>query len=366
MQYSGGILVSIVTFNSGPALARCLYALKRQKGYSEGRIRIVVIDNASTESPAELVFAAGPDIQFIENKQNLGFCGAHNQAVKIFLQSNREFLVTVNPDLALDENALEELALVLVRTDQAGSACPKLYRADSELKPLLPLMLDACGMYITPALRHLDIGSGELEQDSYNAQAFVFGGSGACLMMKRRFVEDMILSGVESESLYTVYPQLGFNTAQRVQLFDEAFFAYREDADLAWRAQLLGWRCVYVPKAVGYHQRLVLPERRAQLSTELNRLGVRNRFLLQLNNYSLALGIRCFVRGFIWRNLLVILGVILSERTSLGALKETIILARRALRRRALIFSRRKITSRELAKWFSDTPYYETHYGSTK
>ena len=44
------------------------------------------------------------------------------------------------------------------------------------------------------------------------------------------------------------------------EYFDEDFFAYREDADLAWRAQLLGWSCLYVPEAIARHGRRVTPE----------------------------------------------------------------------------------------------------------
>ena len=68
------------------------------------------------------------------------------------------------------------------------------------------------------------------------------------------------------------------------EYFDEAFFAYREDADLAWRAQWMGWRCLYVPEAQGHHVRRVLPERRAELPAEINMHSFKNRFLLRIKN----------------------------------------------------------------------------------
>src|SRR2546430_5142538 len=68
------------------------------------------------------------------------------------------------------------------------------------------------------------------------------------------------------------------------QYFDEDFFAYREDADLAWRCRLLGWNSIYVPAAVAKHRRRVTPERRAELPREINYHSVKNRFLLRLNN----------------------------------------------------------------------------------
>ena len=54
------------------------------------------------------------------------------------------------------------------------------------------------------------------------------------------------------------------------EYFDNDFFAYREDADLAWRAQLYGWRCLYTPKAIAYHVRHVLPEKRSALPALIN------------------------------------------------------------------------------------------------
>ena len=117
---------------------------------------------------------------------------------------------------------------------------------------------------------------------------------------------------------------------QRVRLFDEAFFAYREDADLSWRAGRMGWRCVYVPTARATHVRVVTPERRSQLPTILNRLSVRNRFLLQLNNWDLSCGIASLLCGVMLRNVMVIAGVLLREWSSIPGLMEAIRLAPRA------------------------------------
>ena len=68
------------------------------------------------------------------------------------------------------------------------------------------------------------------------------------------------------------------------QVFDEDFFAYREDADLAWRLQGFGHRALYVPGAVAYHRRSVTPERRRSLSATVNRHSVKNRFLLRIHH----------------------------------------------------------------------------------
>ena len=68
------------------------------------------------------------------------------------------------------------------------------------------------------------------------------------------------------------------------EFFDPDFFVYREDADVAWRAQLMGWRCIYTPLARGYHVRKVLPGNRRALPPVINMHSVKNRFLMRIKN----------------------------------------------------------------------------------
>jgi len=360
------LLAHIVTWNSPSCTARCIEALLAQKGFVDGQIKIVLTDNASSnEVPEKLVKEFAGRLQIFRNNQNLGFCAAHNRGAQLFLNGPWDYFLIINPDLRLEKNALFQLMQALERRPEAGSACPKLYRADDNLEPIEPRTLDAAGIYMTPTLRHFDRGSGEIENGAYDEECFVFGGSGACLLMRRRFVEDMLFEAGSAEKVVErIYPQLAGDRELRAPLFDEAFFAYREDADLAWRAQLLGWKCIFVPSAVGYHKRVVLPERRKHLPAELNLYGVRNRFLLQLNNFSWQLW-RAVVPGLIWRNMLVVLGAVFKERSSLPALRQVVMLGPRALRRRRLVFERRRERLRgradgpSIGRWFNSRPWSE-------
>jgi GT2 family glycosyltransferase len=133
------------------------------------------------------------------------------------------------------------------------------------------------------------------------------------------------------ESVIEIYPQLMEGLSTRPQLFDEAFFAYREDADLSWRARRLGWKCWYEPHAVAHHVRFVTPERRKSLPEAINSYSVRNRFLLQANNWSWRDGIFSFLLGIVVRNALVVAGVVFQERASLKGLREAWTLMPRAL-----------------------------------
>ncbi len=92
--------------------------------------------------------------------------------------------------------------------------------------PEFTQIIDSTGIYFLPNLRHLDRGAGELDHGQFERMEYVFGATGAAALYRRSMVDDVSVNG---------------------EFFDEQFFAYREDADLAWRAQLMGWRCVYTP-----------------------------------------------------------------------------------------------------------------------
>ena len=143
------------------------------------------------------------------------------------------------------------------------------------------------------------------------------------------------------------------------QLLDSAFFAYREDADLAWKAQIMGWKYLYNPKACAYHRRVVLPSNRDEVDGEINLMGVRNRFLLQINNYLLSYDMRIFVFGILLRNFLVLVGVLIKERTSISGLLQAYSLRKRAKSVRELRYQSSKETMRSLSRWFAVEPYVE-------
>ncbi len=89
-------------------------------------------------------------------------------------------------------------------------------------------MVDSTGIYFNPMLRHLDRGSQEVDNGHYLQYEYVFGATAAAALYRRSMIEDISLDG---------------------EFFDTDFFVYREDADVAWRAQLMGWKCMYAPYA---------------------------------------------------------------------------------------------------------------------
>lgn len=350
------VFVHLVTYNSGPELIASVQSVLDQG--VDVDLRVVVRDNASAHSPEQQLLAAFKDrVIFKQNRDNLGFSAAHNQGVFEFLNSDAQYFCVLNPDVKLQARCLQNLVSALRDKPGVGLVTPLLLRCDEQLNPLLPEIVDAAGMRIEHSLRHFDRGSGEPLTVKFLESAYVFGGTGACLLLSREAIQKCLLPSDPSDSvLFSLMPALKSGSGQRSQLFDEAFFAYREDADLAWRAQRLGISCWYCAEARAYHRRVVTPERRKSLPPFLNLLGVRNRFLLQLNNWNHFLGARSFIQGILLRNAVVIAGVVFQEWSSIQGLIQAWGLRRRAGLLRAYVDERisdRAVAARRIAAWFS-------------
>jgi GT2 family glycosyltransferase len=313
----------LITFNSARFLPACLAALAGQEA------ELVVVDNASSDNSVPLVRELAPSARIIANDSNRGFAAAVNQAVAA---SEREFVLLLNPDVRLGDGYVGLLVTALEEMgERFGSATGKLLRGSGDrIEPTS--VVDSRGIRMTRNGRHLDIGAGDEDRESGGAPREVFGVSGAAALHRRRFLEDAAIEG---------------------QILDEAFFAYREDADLAWRGRLLGWRAVYVPAAVAWHVRRVTPERRGSLPPELNMHSVKNRFLLRLKNEGAVLALRNLPFE-VWRDLVVILAALTVERTSLPAFSWLWQHRREVWRKRKIIQSRRRVSDRELARWFGE------------
>lgn len=319
------VLIHIVTWNSEESIVPCVTRAANQEGFTLGEdLHICITDNASTDSTRDhLSSLSRPGIEIAYNEANLGFCAGHNQGVGAFLRGDFDALLILNPDVGLEPKTLREMVGHLDDTTRLGIVTPKLLRALPSLEAIHPHVLDAAGMMLTNSCRHFDRGAGFWDQGQYNTPGFVFGATGACVLISRSCTQALCLpSSIPDEPVFEIYPQLRLGSSERPKLFDEAFFAYREDADLSWRARRLGWKCWYEPHAVAHHVRVVTPERRGSLPPTLNAWSVRNRFLLQANNWSWSQGVLFFLFGIVIRNSVVLAGVLMSERSSLPALRE--------------------------------------------
>lgn len=261
------VFVAIVMFKSDPAaLLWTLEGLRRQTLVPRS-LRILI--NGSTIHDHELVEAGcrayvsmRTNWRVISRPDNLGFTGGHNYLAQKFLDSDDDLLLVLNPDVHLDDNCIARLASAAHETGHLTG--PVLYRAErvstvNNGETFTPSkQIDTAGIYWTRDARHLDtavLPNSAVEPPTYSVSAL----SGASMMARR-------------SSVATI-------TREDGELFDNAFFAYREDAELGIRANWYGIDSVVVPTAFGWHVRTLRGTSRA-VSRKINLLGVQNRFLL--------------------------------------------------------------------------------------
>jgi len=319
----------IVVHNHRATLEVCLNAVARLEPAPE---RIVVIDNASADGSWEIAdgFRQTLPLDLVGRADNLGFAAAVNLALRCV---ETPWVLSLNPDCAPQPAFVARLLEAVETTDgahQIGAATGRLLRGQPpRLEP--DGRLDAAGMIVTPSGRHLDRGAGEPDDGRYGGHARVFGGTGAATLYRREALADI------------AYPD--------GQTFAETFFAYREDAELAWRLQWRGWACLYVPKAVAVHARGLRPEGGRRGHRDVNAHSVRNRFLLRLHCADISWHLRCFPSWLV-RDLLVIGACLTVERSSLSGLVQVFRLLGDARRRRQWVMSRRVVSSRQIGRWF--------------
>jgi GT2 family glycosyltransferase len=322
------VSITIVTYNSGRFIKRCLDSILDQTyPFKE----IIVIDNCSTDGTTDILEPFEDRCRIIYNEDNIGFAAAQNQAIGM---SDSDWVLTLNPDVLLLPDFITALVHAGNQDPRIGTVCGKLLTMSAGFDFPEKPVVDSTGIYFTPTLRHLDRGSLEYDNGHYRQYEYVFGATAAAALYRREMIEDISLDG---------------------EFFDSDFFVYREDADVAWRSQLLGWKCLYAPYARGYHVRKALPGNRRALPPEINMHSVKNRFLLRIKNISGDLYRRNWLQ-ITGRDLVVVACCLLWEHSSLKAFWFIATNYKRVLAKRKLIQERSRVDVDYMASWFSFEP----------
>src|SRR5207247_4054741 len=288
---------------------------------------IIVIDNNSTDGTIDILEQFEDRVSVVYNSENIGFAAAQNQAIGL---SSGQWVLTLNPDVLLLPNFIQALVDAGQVDTKIGTVCGKLLAMTATFDiPARPLV-DSTGIYFNPMLRHLDRGSQEIDNGHYLKHEYVFGATAAAALYRREMIDNISLDG---------------------EFFDSDFFVYREDADVAWRAQLMGWKCIYAPYARGYHVRKVLPGNRRALPPAINMHSVKDRFLMRIKNISPELYRRNWF-SITTRDLIVILCCLVREHSSLRAFWFLAKNFKKVVAKRQLIQARRRVDHEYMASWF--------------
>lgn len=203
----------VLNYNGKRYLDECLSSLAKQTFRD---IEVIVVDNASTDGSIEHIESNFSWVRLVINKENLGFAGGTNSGIRA---AEGEFILTLNNDARADSCLIEHLQKPMVDS-KVGVCAAKMLLADGRI--------NSTGICLSRSGAAWDRGMFELDTGQYEAQEEVFGACAGAALYRREMLDE-------------------------IGLFDEDFFLYMEDVDLAFRARLAGWNCIYVPKAKVFH-----------------------------------------------------------------------------------------------------------------
>jgi len=318
------VSINILTYNAQDLIEPCLKSVLEQ---TYPNIEILVVDNASSDKTLEKI--KNLPVKIIRNKENLGFSAGHNVGIR---ESKGEYILCLNQDVILDKDFVRYAVEAMEKDNEIGAIQGKLYKKDKSL--------DTTGLLAFKNRRFVNRGQGEEDKGQHDKTEEIFGVDGAAPLYRRKALEDIRINN---------------------EYFDEDFFMYKEDVDLAWRLRLYGWEAVYEPKAIGYHLRgagekavknyLAIASARKKNSEFAKFHSFKNDRLMRIKNELPALFFRDFYRIII-KEIAAWLYVLIFERYSWKTIKELFKQAPIAWRKRRIIMKRKRVGAKEMSKWF--------------
>ncbi|KAB2847631.1 MAG: glycosyltransferase family 2 protein, partial [Sphingopyxis terrae] len=254
---AAAVTACIVSFNSAPLLRDCLEAFVAQDGVET---HAIVHDNASADDSIAIAEAT-PRTRVLKSSRNVGFAAGANTAAALAVTP---FVLFLNPDAILAPGALRRLVESLAEAPPfvAGVQPKLIFPGRTERGSRL---IDSTGIELSlKNLSPVDRGAGTPDEGQFDGQTHIFGPTGACALWRRDVLEKLTVEG---------------------QIHDERLFAYYEDVDLAWRANELGYRFLFVPEALATHARKNPPHHGPSVDAR----AFANRYLILVKNAPLGI-----------------------------------------------------------------------------
>lgn len=285
------VSINIVTYNGQKWLGKCLDSVLKQTWPD---FEIVIIDNASNDGTKEFLREYFKDKNFsvslgfktqaregqvkhtiIFNDKNLGFASGHNQAINA---STSEYVLCLNQDIILEPDYLERLVEFMDKNREAGAVSGKLLVWDDKHDKRTDI-IDSLGLEIKKSWQVVERGAGlsafapSTSSGASADEEKIFGVSATAALYRRKALEE-----------------IKFNE----EYFDELFFCFKEDIDLAFRLRKKGWQNWLVPRAKAYHVRtafyrgqgseLDIAKARKEKSPQVNYWSYRNHWYLLIKH----------------------------------------------------------------------------------
>jgi hypothetical protein len=210
------VSVIIVNYNGRAYLDACISSILSQ---TYPKIEIIFVDNGSSDNSTDYIKDKYPSVVIIACSENYGFAKGNNIGIEA---AKGDLVATLNNDTKVTSRWVEELVQSISLDEKIGMCASKMLFMKE------PEIINSTGICISRSGACWDRGMSEQDKGQYDSCTDVFGPCAGAAIYRKTMLED-------------------------IGLFDEDFCAYMEDADLAFRGRLAGWKCLYVPNAVVYH-----------------------------------------------------------------------------------------------------------------
>lgn len=308
------VSIIVINYNGKGVIINCLRALGRQ---SFKDFDIVIVDNGSIdgslyETQRFLEETSKALVAYlIPFDRNLGFAGGNLEGLRY---TKSEHIALLNNDTEPNEGWLEELVTAMDNDPEVGICASKLLVHSTH-------SIDSAGDAYSTSLKGFKRGEGEVAS-LFNRAEYIFGACAGAALYRRKMIDE-----------------IGF--------FDEDFFLIHEDTDLNFRAQLHGWKVMYVPTAMVYHK---VRSSIGNMSDTAVYYTLRNSEFVKMKNVPLAIFLRCFPELIIGMLTEFIYFAIKHKRLRLyfKAKLDALRMLPKMLKKREAILRNRKVTNRYL------------------
>lgn len=211
------VVVVIPNWNGADYIGKCLRSLRKQSL----KPHIIVVENGSVDDSIAQINAACPEAEILAFADNAGFAGGVNRGIEPAIKGGADYILLFNNDALADKDWVKNLVTAAEEHPEAGIVTGKFMRLDKK-------HLDSTGDQYSTHAMPFPRGRNQVDKGQYDTPEHVFGATGGASLYRVRMLKE-------------------------VGLFDEDFFAYFEDVDISFRAQLAGWKVWYQPTAKAYH-----------------------------------------------------------------------------------------------------------------
>lgn len=342
MSIDGKRSVSInMVVHNGEGFIR--YSLDSLEKQTFRDFEVNILDNASNDDTRKIIKQKYPQFNLIENDENIGFWAGQD---KLLAQSGGEYILAMT-DVVLKEDFLEKAVLAMEKDKSIGALEPKIYQVNlyNSDVPKFTNIIDTVGFKIFRSRRLINEGHGENDGPEFDKAKEIFAVEGAAPFFRKEVLEDIKVDGLITDPDFRNGP-----------------LGYGDDIDLAWRMRLFGWKQIYEPSVICWHDRSTTKRLargkidfikiRQEIPIMKRRLDWRNNLLTLVKNDFAANFFRdspfiLFRQFRLWGYFVFFEPAMFLEIFNIAKLLP------RMLKKRRQIMAKSKVSSKEMRKWFS-------------